>query len=59
MLVELLKPVGPDLGRRWMGALLLVPAAERPGVVDAVARRIVEVYGDRADDAAPRGARRR
>lgn len=45
MLIELLQPNGPDLARRWVSALMLVPRAEREGVVARVERRLVEAYG--------------
>jgi hypothetical protein len=45
MLVELLQPTGPELARRWVSLLLQVPRAERAAMVDAVARRVAEVYG--------------
>ncbi len=45
MLVELLRPAGPELGRRWLAALLLAPASEREAVVEAVERRMSEEYG--------------
>jgi hypothetical protein len=47
MLVELLRPGGVELARRWVAALLLVPEGEREGVVAEVERRIVEVYDGR------------
>lgn len=43
-MVELLRPAGPDLARRWLSALALVPEHEREQVVRAVERRIVEIY---------------
>lgn len=43
-LVELLRPCGPDLARRWLSALTLVPADERAALVQEVERRIVETY---------------
>lgn len=45
MLIELLRPTGPELARRWVAALLLVPEDERADVVDSVEKRIVETYG--------------
>ncbi len=45
MLVELLQPMGPELARRWLAALLLVPRGEREGFVAAIERRIVDTYG--------------
>ena len=44
MLVELMRPMGPELARRWVAALTLVPEAERESVVESVERRIVEEY---------------
>ncbi|MEM7623685.1 MAG: hypothetical protein AAF235_10845 [Planctomycetota bacterium] len=48
MLIEMLKPAGPDLGRRWLAALLLVPDAERASVVAAVEQQITEEFGRHA-----------
>lgn len=50
-MAELLQPAGPDLARRWLVALLLVPREEREAIVAAVERRIVEAYppGRQAD----------
>lgn len=45
MIVELLRPAGPELARRWLAALLLVPEAERAAVVDAVEARLASTYG--------------
>ncbi|MDX2148660.1 MAG: hypothetical protein SFZ23_14195 [Planctomycetota bacterium] len=44
MLVELLQPVGIELARRWLAALLLVDREEREQVVATIERRIVELY---------------
>ncbi len=44
MLVELLQPLGPELVRRWVAALLMVPRDQREGVVAAVEARIAELY---------------
>lgn len=53
LLIELLKPAGPELGRRWVAALLLVPEAEREAVVAAVESQITAEYErDRPDDRA-------
>jgi hypothetical protein len=54
MLTELLKPGGVELARRWLAALLLVPAAEREEVVKAVEAKIVKEY-DLPLDAEARG----
>lgn len=45
MLVELMRPGGVELARRWLAALLVVDEGEREGVVAAVERQIVETYG--------------
>lgn len=45
MLVELLRPVGPELARRWLAALLLIPADEREAAVEAIETRIAQTYG--------------
>jgi len=44
MLIELLRPAGPDLARRWLAALLLVPRDERAQVVGAIEQRINALY---------------
>jgi hypothetical protein len=44
MLTELLRPAGAELARRWVAALLLVPADEREDVVNAVEQQIVKSY---------------
>lgn len=48
-LVELMRPAGIDLARRWVAALLLVPEHEREGVVLAVEKRIVEEFASDED----------
>ena len=45
-LIELLRPAGPDLARRWLAALLIVPDEDRTGVVEEVERRVIEVYAE-------------
>ena len=45
MLADLLQPATPDLARRWLAALLMVPAAERAAIVSAVEAKIVEQFG--------------
>ena len=44
LLIELVKPAGPELARRWLSALLLVPESEREQVVEAIEQRIVEEF---------------
>jgi len=46
MLVELLRPGGPELIRRWVAALLLAPDAEREAIVNEVERSLVELYAE-------------
>ncbi len=46
MLVELLRPGGPELIRRWVSALLLAPTAEREAIVNEVERSLVELYAE-------------
>lgn len=48
MLVELLRPLGPELARRWLAALLAIPAHEREAAVGAVEARVAEAYNQRA-----------
>lgn len=45
MMIELLRPLGPELARRWLAALLLVDEGDRAGVVESVERHIASVYG--------------
>lgn len=33
MLIELMKPAGPDMARRWLACLLCVPEAERAALL--------------------------
>lgn len=44
LLVELLKPAGPELARRWLAALLLVHKEDRENVVSAVERQLARLY---------------
>lgn len=47
MIVQALRPGTAELARRWLAALLVVPEAEREGVVSAVERRIVSTFGSK------------
>ncbi|MEM1071533.1 MAG: hypothetical protein AAGB48_01175 [Planctomycetota bacterium] len=47
MLLELLRPAGPEVARRWVAALTLVPEADRDAVVAAVEKQIREEYGSK------------
>lgn len=47
MLVELLRPAGPALARRWLAALMMAPEADRPAIVESVERRMANMYGAR------------
>jgi len=44
MIVELMRPAGPDLVRRWVAALLAAQETEREAIVESVERRIAELY---------------
>lgn len=44
MLLELLRPCGVELARRWLAALLLVPVDEREAVVGAIEARLAREY---------------
>lgn len=44
MLVELLRPVGPELARRWLAVLALVDPADREALVAELERRAVDQY---------------
>lgn len=44
MLIELIRPATPDLARRWTAALLMAPEEEREAIVEAVERRMTELY---------------
>lgn len=45
LLVDLLKPIGPELARRWVAALILIPEEERLAVIESVEAEIVRQYG--------------
>lgn len=45
MIVELLRPAGVELARRWLVALLMVDQADREALVAEVERRVAEQYG--------------
>ncbi len=49
MLLELLRPASPELARRWLAALMLVPPGEREEVVALVESRIVSEYTARGE----------
>jgi len=49
MLLELLRPASPELARRWLAALMLVPPGEREEVVALVESRIVSEYAARGE----------
>ncbi|HLO40938.1 MAG TPA: hypothetical protein VK176_07945 [Phycisphaerales bacterium] len=39
-----MQPLGPELVRRWVAALMLVHASEREAVVSAVERQLAHLY---------------
>ena len=45
LLVDLMKPAGPELARRWLAALTLVPEDERQSVIESVEAEILRQYG--------------
>jgi len=44
MLLELLRPCGIELARRWVAALMLVPIDEREAVVGAIEASLAREY---------------
>jgi len=44
MIVELMRPAGPDLVRRWVAALLIAPPEDREAIVRGVEERVSELY---------------
>ncbi|NRA58388.1 MAG: hypothetical protein HRU13_09785 [Phycisphaerales bacterium] len=44
MLVEILRPAGAELARRWIACLMLAPEAEREVIVRSVEQRMAELY---------------
>lgn len=44
LLIELMQPASPELARRWLAALLLVPREEREAVVASIEARINQLY---------------
>ncbi|MCC6660009.1 MAG: hypothetical protein IT437_03895 [Phycisphaerales bacterium] len=46
MIVQMLRPAGPDLARRWLAALLLVRPQDRGALVAEVERRVTALYDD-------------
>jgi hypothetical protein len=46
ILIEMMRPTGAELARRWLATLTLVPREQREAVVSAVERQIVEEFGE-------------
>ena len=44
MIVELMRPAGADLARRWLAALLIAPEDERESIVASVEARMHQLY---------------
>ncbi|MEO1277915.1 MAG: hypothetical protein AAFV77_03050 [Planctomycetota bacterium] len=44
MLVEILRPAGAELARRWIACLMLAPEVEREAIVRSVEQRMAELY---------------
>jgi len=55
MLIELLRPAGPEVARRWLAALMLVDSEEREAMVAMVERQIAQLYGPGARREEPAG----
>ena len=51
-----MRSVGPELARRWLAALLVVPSEQREALVAEVERRVVAAHG-RATTAAAEAKR--
>lgn len=49
LLVDLMKPTGPELARRWLAALALVPEDERESVIESVEAEILRQYASEED----------
>lgn len=47
MLIDLMRPTGPELARRWLAALSMVPRQDRAQVVEAVEKQILAEYPPR------------
>ncbi len=56
MLIELLQPLGPELVRRWVAALLAVDRDEREQVVAMIEQQIAREYSSEPDTRASVGA---
>ena len=56
MLIELLRPAGPALARRWLAALLLAPESDREAIVESVEQRMATPGVRRAGKRAKRRA---
>lgn len=44
LVIELMRPAGPELARRWVAALMLVPESDRETVVAEVEARVAQLY---------------
>ena len=59
MLIELLRPAGPALARRWLAALLLAPESDREAIVESVEQRMATLYAERQPSLGVRRAGKR
>lgn len=50
MLIHLLHPTGPELARRWLAALTVVPETHRVAIVEAVEQQIHSEFGNVGDE---------
>jgi hypothetical protein len=53
MLLELLRPAGAELARRWMAALLMAPRDDREGIVEAIEQQMLREYHGDVDEDGP------
>lgn len=47
--MQLLRGTTPELARRWLAALLIVPPHEREALVDSMEQRVLQTYGDASE----------
>lgn len=51
MLIELMKPAGPDMARRWLACLLCVPESERAALLAEMEARAAALASHAPADA--------
>lgn len=53
MLIELLRPAGPELARRWLTTLLMVDRDDREALVEMLERYVIDHYAQGERPARP------